>query len=244
MVNNKAKDIILNQIRVEIFLGHNAVATYMALSDQSESLNASHFREILGTVQRQAFDAFVLSLCKLFERPSNRYPNYSIPSTLELLLQGDLSDLSKGIQNPILLEQFVITRIDPSFVLTDEAKVKTIPELILKYFSEECPKTPPRDANELDVILDAVKVLRDKRVAHHEETDISSLSKTDLDGALRLLAFAGTYVNIVGFGFFGFSTEGEVSAEYFQPSRSTLWPGINRMISLLGPAMEPGIDKL
>lgn len=76
------------------------------------------------------------------------------------------------------------------------------------------------------------KFFRDKRVAHHEDADLASLSKTDLNGALRLLTFAQTYVNLVGSGFFGFSQEGEVYVDRFDPHKRIVWPELNRMIEL------------
>jgi hypothetical protein len=94
----KAKNIILDQIKMETMHGYNAIAVYIAMSDHSQILNASHFRQALGSMQQHAFDAFILSLCKLYEKPSKRYSNYSIPTTLELL-QKDSSGLAKKIQN-------------------------------------------------------------------------------------------------------------------------------------------------
>ena len=239
----KAKDIILDRISVEVFVGHNAIAVYIALSEHSHALNNLPFKQALGTVQRHALDAFVLSLCKLYEKPDKRYPNYSIPTTVALLKET-VSDLTVRPQSQAQLENFIQTRIDPTFTVVDQSRIGCIPGIILNHFSKECPRTPPRDENELDHILDALKVLRDKRVAHHEDADLSSLSKTSLDGALCLLAFAQTYVNIVGYGFFGFSQEGEVTADRFEPCKSVVWPELNRMIRLLEQASSQDADKL
>lgn len=232
MSTTQVKDIILDRIRVEVFLGHNAIGVYIALSDHSSALNALPFCQALGTIQRHALDSFILSLCKLYEGPSPRYPNYSVPTTLALLRE-DTSSLAAGIQNHVRLERFVQAHVDHSFAVRSPNDIAQIPELLLKHFSEQCPRTPPRDGNELDHVLDALKVLRDKRVAHHEDADLASLSKTDLDGALRLLAFAQTYINLVGYGFFGFSQEAEVDADEFAPNKSVVWPELNRMIGLL-----------
>ncbi len=232
MSTTQVKNIILDRIKVEVLLGHNAIGVYIALSDHSSTLNALPFHQALGTIQRHALDSFILSLCKLYERPSQRYPNYSIPTTLALLRE-DPSNLAAGIQNHVCLEQFIQAQVDHSFAVRCPDDMARIPMLLLDHFSEQCPRTPPRDGNELDHILDALKVLRDKRVAHHEDADLASLSKTDLDGALRLLAFAQTYINLVGYGFFGFSLEAEVDADEFGPSKSVVWPELNRMIGLL-----------
>ena len=49
-----------------------------------------------------------------------------------------------------------------------------------------------------------------------------------------MLAFAQTYVNVVGFGFFSNSkNRGEVTYKDFAPSKSAIWPEIIEMIKLL-----------
>jgi len=229
---SKAKDIIYDQIKMEIMHGHNAVAVYIVISEHSQNLNESHFRQTFGSMQQHAFDAFILSLCKLYEKSSKRYPNHSIPTTLEIL-RKDSSGLVKKIQNYVKIEQFIKDHVATDFSVQDQSHIERIPDLVLEYFYEECPRTPARDQKELDMILAALKVLRDKRVAHHEDANLSSLNKTDLNGVLRLLAFAETFVNIIGYGFFGFSQKGEAYPESFSPSRSVIWPELNRMIELL-----------
>jgi hypothetical protein len=235
MSTTQAKEIILDRISVEVFLGHNAIGVYIALSKHSSALNALPYHQALGTIQRHAFDAFILSLCKLYERPSERYPNYSIPTTLKIL-RADPCCLAAGIQNSVGLEQFIRTHVDNNFAVRGPDDITRIPSLLLDHFSDHCPRTPPRDGNKLDQTLDALKVLRDKRVAHHEDADLASLSKTDLDGALRLLAFAQTYINLVGSGFFGFSQETEVAVDRFNPNKSVVWPELIRMIGTLEQA--------
>jgi hypothetical protein len=54
----KVKNIILDQIKMETMHGYNAIAVYIAMSDHSQILNASHFRQALGSMQQHAFDAF------------------------------------------------------------------------------------------------------------------------------------------------------------------------------------------
>jgi hypothetical protein len=228
----KAKDIILDRIPIEISHGHNAIAVYMALSDNSNTLNATPFHNILGTIQQHALDAFILSVCKLYEKPNRRYPNFSIPTTICMLKKGQ-SELTVKGQKVVVWEPFIKAHIDPNFTAAALTDTSQLPDLILAHFSEKCPRTPLREGNKLDLDLDAVKVLRDKRIAHSEDADLSLLSKTDLDGAKRLLSFAKTYMNLVGFGFFGFSQEGEVRCGDFEPCKSVVWPELNRMIDLL-----------
>lgn len=232
MSSTQAKEIIFNRINTEVFLGHNAIGVYIAISDHSSKLNALPYRQALGTMRHHALAAFILSLCKLYEKPNKRYPNYSIPTTLTLLRENP-SDLSLENRNYVRLAQFIQLHIDPSFAIESENDITCIPSLILDYFWQQCPQTPPRHGNEMDQILEALKVLRDKRVAHHEDANLSLLPKTDLTGALELLAFAQTYINLVGYGFFGFSQDGEVDASRFDPCNCVVWPELKSMIKQL-----------
>lgn len=111
-----------------------------------------------GTIQRHALDAFILSLCKRYEKPNHRYPNFSIPTTIHMLQEG-LSELTVGVQNGDRLERFAKAHIDPTFTAAAPSDLSRLPALMLNHFSEQCPRTPPREGNELDLTLDALKIL-------------------------------------------------------------------------------------
>jgi hypothetical protein len=228
----KVKEILLRHVPDEISTGHNAIAIYISLSEHAERLNKSRFRDCLGSIQRHAFDSFILSLWKLFEPPNKRYPNFSIPTAIQSL-QQQLGALNISAQKCAKLAEFVQSEINSSFSVRSGNDLNKVPGLIIGYFGDRCPQTPPRKTYELDVIFDALRVLRDKRVAHHEDNDLQGLSTTDLDGVKHLLAFAETAVNVVGYGFFGFSQQTTVSPEKFSPNKSWLWPQMQRVIQIL-----------
>lgn len=227
----KAKEIVLQRIPNEIFVGHNAISVYISLSDHAESLNASHFKDALSSVQQHSLDAFILSLCKIYEKQNTCHPNYSIPTAIAYLRE-DMTGLHSGIQNHIKLEQFIQAQIDSSFSVTSETDLERIPEMIVTWLDDRRPQIPARGGYELDQVLNALRVLRDKRVAHHEDNNLQGLSKTDLDSALRLLEFAQTFVNL-GYDFFGSSRNGIVSPGTFAPSKSIIWPQMQKLLKIL-----------
>lgn len=228
----EVKEILLDHVPNEIATGHNAIAIYISLSEHAEALNKSRCRDCLGSIQRHAFDSFILSLCKLYEKPDKRYPNLSIPTALQEL-NRQLGSLDISATKSAHLAEFVQQKIDPSFTTSTHNDLKRIPDLIIAHFIDRCPGTPPRKTYELDMIFDALKVLRDKRVAHHEDNNLQGLGKTDLDNAIRLLAFAETVVNVVGYGFFGFSREADIAPERFAPNKSWVWPQMQKIIELV-----------
>jgi hypothetical protein len=71
------------------------------------------------------------------------------------------------------------------------------------------------------------------RFAHHEDRSIQDLTKTDLDGVLQPLAFTKTFVNIVAYGFFGFSLDAIADPAEFEPDRSITWAQMNKIVENL-----------
>ena len=228
----KAKEILLDHVPNEISTGHNAIAIYISLSEHAEVLNKSQYRDCLGSIQRHAFDSFILSFCKLYEQPNKRNPNFSIPTALQEL-RRQLRSLDISANKSAHLAEFVQREIDPQFTGCGDNDLKCVPGLVIEHFADRCPQTPPRKTYDLDVILDALKVLRDKRVAHYEDNDLQGLNTTDLDGAIRLLAFAETVVKVVGYGLFGFSQQTTVGPEKFAPNTSWVWPQVQKIIEAL-----------
>ena len=107
----KAKEIICNNIPVEIFIGHNAIGTYIAISDHAEFLNNSRFTHAFGLIQQHAHGAFILSLCKLFEKPNARFPNLSIPTAI-CYLRNQLVCLASLNYDRNKFENFIQDHID------------------------------------------------------------------------------------------------------------------------------------
>ena len=226
----KLKEIVFDRIPIEIFLAHEALGIYMAIAESSDSLNQSKHRHVFGIIQRQAFDAFVLSLCRLFEKPSKKYPNYSIPTVLTHFRA--LGDKDFCEQIPAKLVEYICTEVDSTLSDLDPPKASAAARMVCSHFEKQCPCTPPRKGQKLDIPLDALKVLRNKRVAHHEDHDLVGLSTTDFEGAIELLCFAQTFVNIVG-DFYGSSMKSISQPVEFTLDKSTSGNQIKKMIQEL-----------
>ena len=215
----KFKEIVFDRIPVEIFRAHEALGAYMAIAQESDSLNRSGHRQLFGIIQRQAFGALILSVCNLFERPNEKYPNYSIRTAL-LHFRSVLNSVAVPDQSEVKLDEYIRAEIDSTFSIDDPLKAAAAAHVVCAHFEEHCPCTPPRQGRKLDLILDALKVLRDKRLAHLEDLNLAGLTTTDLDGAIELLCYAQTFVNIVGYGFFGFSLKSISQPREFAPEIS------------------------
>lgn len=231
MSAQKAKEIILDKVRIEIYLAEQSIAIYLSLSEYSSALNSSKYRELFGIIQMQALSYFVLSFRKLFERPSPKFPNFSIHSALEYL-NSDLSKVPVNSGSILKLTDFLTTDENEKIRMMENNDLIT--QRVIAYFQENCPQVPPRDGYPLDKAYDAFRVLSDKRVAHSEDHNLSGLSKTDMDGARNLIAFAKSFVNIIGYGFFGFSPEGFIDPDIIDFSSFTCSQSIGELIKLIG----------
>ncbi len=230
MSDNKLSEIF-NRIQGEIFLAHEAYGIWKAIAEGADSLDKSEFRQMFGIIQRQSLGAFILSLCNLFEAPNGKYPNYSIHTAL-LIIHDILKDGNVHIGDMRKLDEFIRTNIVSTFdIREDPTKIVTIPCIIYNYFKKECPS--PKKGKELDTILDALKVIRDKRVAHHEDHDLKGLAKTNFEGAIKMLCFAKTFENIIRYGLFGSSRKSTAKPEEFVPEKSESYRQMKTMIQKL-----------
>jgi len=231
---NKLKETVFTRIPVDIFLVHEAIGIYMAVSENADFLNESGYRQLFGIIQRQAVAEIVNSLCKLFEKRSNKYPNFSIPTAL-YQLQENLSEIMVPSMNEFTLGEYIRSEIDASFDISDPVKLDSIIGLLYAYFYAECPQVPPRPSKKMDMSLDALKVLRDKRIDHHEDHDLTGLSTTDFAAAIELLCFAQTFVNVIGYQLFGSSQSIISLPDEFLPERSDSGRQMKKLIQTLLP---------
>ncbi len=215
---------------MEIMLAHDAIGVYVAISDHAGTLNNTSSCRPLALIQRHALASFIITVCNLFER-HDKNPNFSIPSAL-FHLKGHEAKLANGIPDAIKLEEFIKQEIDNSFSPTSREEEARIPTLLLDHFDTTCPQAEG-GIGPLDCVLKALKVLRDKRVAHAEDANIQGMSKTNFDSVSQLLAYAQTFVNMVGYGILGFSTKGVAVPVDFQPDKSKVWPQIQEMMTTI-----------
>jgi hypothetical protein len=230
----KLKEIVFNRMPVEIYLAHESFGTYAAIGDWHDFLNETEFRTLFGIVQRQALVALVLSQCNLFEKSSNKYPNFSIATALNhfrcILTTSKIKVPSKNMS---LIEDFIRREIDPLFDINETCNAECAANLVCTYFEENYPRTPQRPSMKLDNHLEALKVLRAKRIAPLEDSDLQGMATTDSKGIIELLGFAQTFVNIVGYGLFGYNGKTISDQSEFSPESASSGIQMRKLIQSL-----------
>ena len=227
----KAKDILLHQVPCELFAAHNAFGIYAALGSQAQYLNATRWCQLLGIIQLQSLGSMILSVSKIFEPVKKKYSNYSIPTALELISK-DCENLQVSPINCVKLFDFITANESQPLPVT--ADTGMLRDRALKMIREQCPQCPVRPTHRLDEAFKAVKVVRDKQVAHHEDHALSELSSPDSNAIQDLLAFAQTTVDVIGFGFFGFSMRSAALRADFAPDRAQTWQKALELTDRLG----------
>lgn len=206
----KAEELVLKRIPAELFLAEQAFSIDQSIAQHASKLNNSEYKELFGLIQLQAFSSGLLSIGNLFERPSARYPNFSIPAAIAYL-KADLNDIPLNEASKAKLAQYLSDDLQEQQLLI--LKPQRLKRCLLLELDEKCPKSPVRLGYKMDADFEAVKVLRDKRVAHYEDHTLAGLSTTDWDGIKRLLSYCESFINLVGYGLFGFSQNSWIPPE-------------------------------
>ncbi|MEA1994964.1 MAG: hypothetical protein U9N18_02240 [Campylobacterota bacterium] len=203
----EAKETIFRKITTEIFSAKQAASVYQNIGKQSSTLNTSRYREFFGLIQSYALSFLILSLGKLFEKPCQRNPNFSILTVLDCLInnlqgvpanKGSLWKLASYLSSNRKEQEALI--LNPERIKHD----------LLDDFKNRCPTLPARPGYQLDSAYEGVRVLRDKRVAHSENCDLSCLPKLTGNDIEALIAYCESFKYLVGYGLFGFSMKGFV----------------------------------
>ncbi len=223
----KFKEIVFEKIPAEIFYAHEAMGIASLIGGYGEQLNPLPCSQTFAAIQHHATATVVLCVAKLYEPFNPSYPNFSIPTALRKLddiWQGGLKIPGRNLPR---IAKFIQDEICASFDVVDSSQA---PRLLLDYFKNLCPDLKRRPPSDLDEAFDAIRVLRDKRVAHREDHDLVGLRQADLLAICKLLAFAQTFINVMGFGLFGFSAKMATAVNVFFPAKSSAWTGTEQIV--------------
>ncbi len=176
--------------QTDLFFALQARQMFIVIGEHADAINASTFQPVFATLQAYASDSFVLAVNRLLEREKT-YPLQSIHGVLSFL-RAHSSELP--IREPAFLEQ-ALTRLGYRAGAFGGGSEQTaaVAEALLE-------RLPQASEN---VALDALKTLRDKRIAHPERVKAEFLPTTTWESAGTLLkiptealAVCGAYLSI------------------------------------------------
>ena len=172
-----------------IFEAEQSLSLVEACGANTKALAAYNFGELFGTIQGFAINQFVLSITQIYEQPNRRYPNLGIQSVLKYVEeQAD----SLQIREPVLLN-CGLKRLGITPDPLDRSESEREKNIRLVELLRGCiPNIQGTPA------LNALKALRNKKIAHPEDINLESIEKTTWEEAEELLVPMRGIIGIVG----------------------------------------------
>jgi hypothetical protein len=183
------KDYLLQGIAAEIFLADEAYALAEEIGKHADQINAAGFDALFGSLQLILSDRQTLSVTKIFDTPSRKYPTRSIPAVLDFLEAH--AELWKVPQWRILHQTLIESGADRAQV-EYLSNVELTHAIVAHY----------RDARaKLAFPLEALRQSRDKTIAHNEAIERATLQRPTWGAALSLVNYAKDFVSTIGYGY-------------------------------------------
>ncbi|HEY4611392.1 MAG TPA: hypothetical protein VII11_00235 [Bacteroidota bacterium] len=175
-------------IVLDIYLSRLAYSLIMTIGKNGQKLDGTPFQLFFRDIQTLLSDHLIVHITKLFEKPNGRYEIVSVPSVLQYI--KEYSSTLEIIEKPLVCIQLKSLGV-PDAILSNPS-TELLNKIIVDYFDS----TLPLIENSID--LQALRILRNKRIAHKEAIDISSRPITTFKNAFELIKFAQNFAIIVG----------------------------------------------
>lgn len=179
----------------DIVQAREAYALLRVLGEHSDAVLKLPFGHFFGALHRILLNQYMLSVARMFDRPKG-FEIRSIPAAFDLFV-------SHAKEFPIRERKGLLERIghipfdsDPR-TLSDEELTRGL----VSFYDKHMPRPNPRAADELSRSLHAVKMRRDKAVAHNEVTDQTLYPEVTWKQGNDLIAFAEDFLGCLGFGY-------------------------------------------
>lgn len=191
------KSYFMEGIVADLFAAEQTYALLKQIGQNANAINEASFGALFGPLQSVLSNAFFLSVAKLFEKPSKKYPTRSIPSVLQLLERSS-NELLIG-QRIMMLRRLAAAgmNIESLAEMPDSA----ITAKIVQFYNRSLPSTDLATWCDMSKSLHAVVTRRDKVVAHNEMIDRSTLPHTSWADIEQLMSYAKGFIDVMGIGY-------------------------------------------
>ena len=191
-MNNNINEYFEQGILAPAYQAERNILIWQHIADEYLEIEKDHRRKLYSFIQQSAQTNYILSLGKLFDTPSKRYPTRCIKSFLELL------------KSPNLVPAEIIETTNTIRTIKDnKAPVELIdainnknwnkfPSIFADYYLKRYQETT------LQVDLEKLKTMRDKAEAHNEAIVNIYLG---FHTTTALLAFALEIISIFGMAY-------------------------------------------
>jgi hypothetical protein len=202
---------IIKGIELRIFQSEIALNLFEEIENNFESISANGFGNLFFNLKLIALNDMINCVCGIFDiyDEHSKYPVQSIPHAIHFIeLKREELEIK---DRKLLIEKLTAFEIKQKEIehLTDSDLTQTIVEQI----RERSPKPnyhKKKDdirkffKKELNSALYNLRNLRDKKVAHFENTTINHADELTIKEALLLIEFAKNFIDLIGNGYLGY----------------------------------------
>jgi hypothetical protein len=194
-MKDQISDIILHGLVTDLYKTERAIIIHKEIGRNASIINSSnsHIKQLLVLMQQFSFDEAILSLSRIYDTPSKKYPNRCVLNLIELLKgAGDNAPPISEIDQT--LEQMKFFRmhelVERYINLNDHI-------LFTKYLSKHFDFLYIQE--DFQEKVKELKTIRDKILAHNEVgTDVKEIKWSTFD---ELISFVKMVIGIVGWAF-------------------------------------------
>ena len=188
--------IVSEGIAIDLFHAHEASSLALEIGEKADGINRATFGAFFGSMQIILNRFHALSVARMFERPNKKYTLRSIPGAISVL---------RAHATTMPIEQRPGLEDELCRLGANKHEVSTLSDGELTAFVADFFEGRLRDivVGELtgEQLLENVKLLRDKILAHHEHVDFDAMRKPTYSEFDALLQFAREFVSTIGFGY-------------------------------------------
>jgi hypothetical protein len=183
------KDYLLHGIAAEIVWAEEAYALAETISQHRQAIRAAGYTSLFGSLQLAYSDRQTLSVTKIFDRPTKKYPTRSIRATLDIL--KTYAELWTVPQWHVLHETLIEAGAESTSV--ERLSNVELTHAIVGHYEGTLVKLAPA--------LSELRESRNKIIAHNEAIDRSTLQPPTWGAALSLVEYAKDFVSTIGCGY-------------------------------------------
>lgn len=188
------KDIISEGVAVDIFKADQCISLLDEIGTSSDVLNRASFGDLFGNLQGYLTEQVILAITKIFEQPNARYPTRSIPSALKIL---DENAERIPIAEPRILRKRLL-ELGADQKSLEKKSDSELTKLLVVLLRTAMPSVSADDPSKLSGPMNALKIARDKKIAHHEAIAAESMARTTWGEINPLLEFSKKAVGVIG----------------------------------------------
>lgn len=194
-VKDRLKDVISEGVAIDIFHAEEALALDKVIGREADKINTATFGAFFGSLQIILGRQLILAVSRIFEREGDHYKVRSIPAAIKVLREG--ADELSVDHRTALIKAMLQCGFDP--VPLERSTDPEITRLVADHFEKTMPRAGlGRESEGLSRALGALKMLRDKFVAHPEAIKVEDLPKATLVEIDQLLEFAKFFAITIG----------------------------------------------